>query len=132
MSWIEVGCSLGPSGTVRGSIRNLKLYALIWNQPDHNFVISGDEIRFWCCVLILNNFFSFHFFHFPFYFCRNQSDCMPGISKNLIVSHFEIFAFFGGSFSKNLSEFFCKKFSPGKINWALAFAPEGRIANGNA
>ena len=57
---------------------------------------------------------------------------MPGISKNLIVSHFEIFAFFGGSLSKNLSEFFCKNISYGKINWALAFAPEVRIANGNA
>ena len=57
---------------------------------------------------------------------------MPCISKNLIVSHFEIFAFFGGSLSYNLSEFFSEKFSPGKINWALAFAPEGRIANGNA
>ena len=57
---------------------------------------------------------------------------MPGISQKLIVSHFEIFAFFGGSLSKNLSDFFFKKFSPGKINWALAFAPEGRIANGNA
>ena len=57
---------------------------------------------------------------------------MHGISKNLIVSHFEIVAFFGGSLSYNLSEFFSEKFSPGKINWALAFAPEGRIANGNA
>ena len=57
---------------------------------------------------------------------------MRGISQKLIVSHFEIFAFFGGSLSKNFSDFFFKKFSPGKINWALAFAPEGRIANGNA
>ena len=57
---------------------------------------------------------------------------MPGISKNLIVSHFEIFAFFGGSLSKNLSEFFCKIILPGEFIWALAFAPEGRIANGNA
>ena len=57
---------------------------------------------------------------------------MPGISQKLIVSHFEIFAFFGGSSSKNFSDFFFTKFSPGKINWALAFAPEGRIANGNA
>ena len=57
---------------------------------------------------------------------------MPGITKNLIVSHFENFAFFGGSLSWNSSEFFFKTFSPGKINWALAFAPEGRIANGNA
>ena len=29
LSWIEVGCSLGPSGTVRVSSRNPKLYALI-------------------------------------------------------------------------------------------------------
>ena len=57
---------------------------------------------------------------------------MPGINQKLIVSHFEIFAFFGGSLSKNLSDFFFKKSSPGKINWALAFAPLGRIANGNA
>ena len=57
---------------------------------------------------------------------------MPGISKNLIVSHFEIFSFYGGSLSLNLSEFFFLKFSPVKISWALAFAPEGRIANGNA
>ena len=57
---------------------------------------------------------------------------MPGISKNLIISHFEIYPFFGGSLSKNLSDFFFKKFSPGKINWALAFAREGRIANANA
>ena len=77
-------------------------------------------------------FFSFHFLHFPFYFCRNQSHCMPGISKNLIISHSEIYSFFGGSLSLNLSEFSFKKFSPGKINWALAFAPEGRTANGNA
>ena len=27
LSWIEVGCSLGPSGTCRGSSRNSKLYA---------------------------------------------------------------------------------------------------------
>ena len=57
---------------------------------------------------------------------------MPGISKNLIVSHFEFYPFFGGSLSKNSSELFFKKFSPARINWALAFAPEGRIANGNA
>ena len=57
---------------------------------------------------------------------------MPGISQKLIASHFEICAFFGGSLSKNLSDFFFKKFSPGKINWALASAPERRIANGNA
>ena len=57
---------------------------------------------------------------------------MPGISKKSIVSHFEFFAFFGGSLSKKLSDFFFKKFSPGKINWALAFAREGRIANANA
>ena len=55
---------------------------------------------------------------------------MPGNSKYLIVSHFEILAFFGESLNWNLSEFFFKKiFSPGKISWALAFAPEGRIAN---
>ena len=27
ISWIEVGCSLGPSGTCRGSSRNRKFYA---------------------------------------------------------------------------------------------------------
>ena len=57
---------------------------------------------------------------------------MPGSSKNLIVLHFQLFAFFGGSLSLNSSEFLFTKFSLDKINWALAFAPEGHIANGNA
>ena len=97
LSWIEVGCSLGPSGTVRGSSRNLKMYAFIWNQPDHNFVISGDQINFRCCVLFFEQFFTFYFLHFLFYFCQNQSHCMSGNGKNLIFLHFESFAFFGGS-----------------------------------
>ena len=81
LSWIEVGCSLGPSGTVRVSSRNPKLYALIWNQPDQIYVISGDQINFWCCVLLLNNSFLAIFYIFYFTFASISLTAFPVMAK---------------------------------------------------
>ena len=105
LSCIEVGCSLGPSGTVRVSSRNPKLYALIWNQPDQIYVISGDQINFWCCVLFLNNSFLAIFYIFYFTFASISLTACPVMAKTWLSYTLKASRFLVVVLSKNYLNF---------------------------
>ena len=76
-------------------------------------------------------FLSFSFI-FHFIFAEISLTACPVLAKTWLFHTLKSLRSFVVVWVKFYQNFSLKIFSRGKINWALAFAPEGRIANGNA
>ena len=80
----------------------------------------------------LNNFFLSISFIFHFIFAEISLTACPVLAKTWLFHTLKSLRSFVVVYVKFYQNFSLKIFSRGKINWALAFAPEGRKANVNA